>query len=161
MANELSVFESALATTMPKEEKSALRRYLDRVSGGRLTSLAEQSGLKIRGDHVVATVNSIRQVGEGVMTGAGIAAIEHYVGESVMKVPVDGGVAAAATFGSIAMAGHEVSKDLANIGAGAATLFAHRHTQKLLAAKAGKVPTAKVSGDDDVDPVIAAARDLR
>lgn len=127
--------------------------------------------------HVIETGESIRQAGEGVITGAllGAAQAELTNGLDFHKVPLDLAVGAAGIVGALILANDgSVAKDLRNAGTAGLTIYAFRMTQQLLASSKTKkgVVKARVAGEFDIgadydvgadvgaDPIIEAAKAL-
>ena len=160
MASEIEVFKEVASSDIPKGSKTVVQRLIDRATRGKGSDWLAKHGGKIRSDHVQATINNVRQIGESALTGAGLAYVDVHVGLDINKIPVDGVVAGLAAAGSIATGGSEVSKDLGNIASAAATVYAFRATHRLLAEKklaAHKPTSAKITGED---PILAAGKGL-
>jgi hypothetical protein len=161
MSNGIQLFKNALASDMPKEEKTAIQRMVDRVSNGAATNYLARSGKEISSDQARASIGVCRQIGESLVVGAGLGAVDSAVGLDIKKIPIDGVAAVLGALGSIITGGSSASVDLSNLAGSASTVYAFRHTKLLMGEKRKVSGTAaKVAGDDE-DVVVAAARKLR
>lgn len=170
------VFRSIAQSNIPSSEKSQIRRWYERMTGGGVSlSRVKQ--------HASEGLEAVRQGGESLLTGGAlaIAHAELKTGLDVRGVPIDALLGGLGLAGRAAMAHMPGGVDSGNIGASAATVFAFRKTFDLIAQKKaskgqatggafGPAQQAKVAGefegdssdDSDVgeDPIVAAARAL-
>lgn len=167
MAHGELVFSSIASSNIPHREKSAIRRWYEKVSGGGITHRAK--------GHIMETGHALRQGGESLLVG-GILGAAHASMKNGLDyevkgghVPADAVVGVVGMVGGVVMANDGVGADLRNAGAAGLTVFAFRKTNELVARKnmqggaaAGK--TLKAAGDSDVDigedPIVAAAKEL-
>jgi hypothetical protein len=150
---------------MRPAEKSAITRWVEKVTGKDLAKVAHVSRQTVEGG-----VSSIVQGGEALVVGGGLGALhaELKTGLDVGKVPIDGVVAAVGLLGSVAAANHPLADNARRIGANALAVYSFRNVGKLIKAidnKKGGFSTAKVHGEDDddmgdEDPIVALARTM-
>ncbi len=154
-----------LATSKP----SLIRRWYERVTG------VADTTHRI-GEGVHETGLAIRQVGEGVVTGGILGAIDAKKGLDIRSgkrvIPADAVLAVAGLLGSVASVatGHtEVAHDFRNIGSSAGTVWAFRKARDLVRAKSmtpkitpPATATPAVHGETDIgaDPVANAVKSL-
>lgn len=165
-AGDIQLYDAVLSSNLPREEKSALRRWFEKSVGESLTTLKPRGQVK-------STLSAFRQSSETLLTGAILGAInvESKTGLDVMGVPVDGAAGLLLTAGSALAGTSELSADARNIGSTCLGIYAFRQTTDLLAEKRlarGKALPAhllrtgtKVSGESTVageDPIIQAAK---
>jgi hypothetical protein len=172
MASDSMMLSHIEHSNIPHTEKSAIRRWYDKVhSGGHLARAKK---------HVAAGGNTIRQGGEALMVGGILGAVSAKLPNGLdanvrgKSVPIDAIVAVAGLGLGVVAAHEEFGQDLTNAGATAMAIFAFRKTEKLvkdklaqkgaapakqLAAKVGKV-AGEYGADYGEDPIVAAARKL-
>jgi hypothetical protein len=161
MAGDIQLFEQALQSNLPRDQKSQLRRFVDRMTGGKATEYLEKTGVSIQGDHARAAAHTTRQVVESGAVGVGYGYVDAKLGLDVGKFPIDGAVGLASYFGAIAAGSHEIGHELKNIASSSATVFGYRHMRSFILKKSSAV---KITGDSDADmgedPVLRVARTL-
>jgi hypothetical protein len=165
MAHPLALVSQS---NLPSHEKSAIRRWYERVSG---TVRHPGRSFQGFGKHVNASGHALRQGGEALLTGAALGAlhVELPTGLDVRKVPVD---AVAGALLLVSGGAHsEVAQDLRNAGGTALGIYAFRKTHDFLeerkrakgSVSGSAVAKAKagVHGDfGNEDPIISLARGL-
>jgi hypothetical protein len=135
--SNLAVLGAVESSNIPARQKSLIRRYYDKAMGSGSSSLARAKR------HVIGGAQVIRQGGESALVGAALGALavelptglDVHVGSSP-AIPVDAVVAAVGLGASVLLAHENVSDDLRNAGAAAATVFAYRKSHDYFAAKA-------------------------
>lgn len=177
MAGEMAILGAVEQSNIPSRQKSLIRRYYESALGH------GGAGLSRVKKHVTGGAQALRQGGESVVIGAALGALhvelptglDAHVGNSP-AIPVDGVLAVAGLGAAVLMAHENVSDDLRNAGAAAATVFAFRKTHDFLAARAaskGVTPGSVVAatsaaaspgtaphGDFGEDPIATLARSL-
>lgn len=146
---DLIVFDSLLhRSNLPQQEKSYLRRWVDRMTGGALESVSQHYDARPRETMLEATLATLRQTSEGMAVGGILGALNAHDAIEPFGVPADG--AAGALLTSIGVLGHnhEASKDARNAGSAALTVYAYRKVDSLL-----RVMGARVAGEEEVDDV--------
>ena len=178
----MSDFLTLHSTASSGSEKSALRKWYEKVAGG--TALARTK------KHIEYGAHSLRAGGESLLVGAALGAADNMLkggldvevardkSGKLYHVPVDGAVAALGLIAGTAMAHEEFGKDLVNAGAAAAAVFGYRKSRDYVAAQMrvkGKTPgyqntaafvksiavgTAPLAahGEGDEDPILEASR---
>lgn len=145
-------------------QSSGMSRFWDRIR-----SRSPEAGVSRWKSRASEGALSVRQVGEGALTGAalGLAHAELKDGLDFHKIPIDGVVGLLGIVAAVVQSDEPYAHDLRNIGTAGATVFAFRKTYDLMAAK--KAESSKLTagagahGEYDLgaeDPVIAAARNL-
>ena len=127
--------------------KSSLRAFYDKVTSG--LSMAQKPV-----QHAVELGRNIRQTGESALVGAGLGALHAYKGLDQMvggkKVPVDAALAAAGIIAAVAAPNHEITPELRNVGASAASVYSFRKAYEFVIKKNNQ-PQSKMHGEDDND----------
>lgn len=176
------VLDSIEHSNLGSREKSQIRQWVDRVSGGikryggAAKTYAGETGQVLRGGGEAIVV--------GGMLGGLHAELKTGLDVANGKVPLDGVVAVVGLGGAIAAAGTEFCTDLRNSGQTAIGILSFRKTHDWIAekkiargevpgsAQLAKGPKSKMHGDDGVgddgvgddlgaDPVEAAAAALK
>ena len=125
--------------TLHAHGKSALRTWYEKMLGE--TPLARTKS------HVAHGMHAVRASGESLVIGGALGLLDCKL-KSGLDVPVytdksgkahtaplDGAIAAIGAIAGTAMANEEYGKDLINVGAGAAAIFAYRKSRDFMAAK--------------------------
>lgn len=165
MATDLVVYDSLLGSMSPRSsEKSVIGRWYDDMRTAEMVSRQPSFG------GVVTTgLQAIRQAGEAGITGGLLAAAHALLPNGLDiggKVPADAVVGALGVAGSVALSGTELSRDALNIGAVGIGVFSFRKFGELLGekqlVKGGALPggSARIHGEGNDDPIVAAARTL-
>jgi hypothetical protein len=161
MGHEMAYTSLANMSHAPK--KSWVRAMFDKISG-------TGGPLPMTTTHVKAGAHTVRQVGEGMIVGGILGAINAELkgGLEPHGVPLDALGAAALGVGAVVMAHEEFSPDMANGAAACATVFSYRKTDAFLSEK----KAARVAGETDMgqetngfdvgaeDPLMRLARHL-
>ncbi len=169
-AGDIVVYDSMLSSNLPREDKSTIRKWFERVSGmPQLRSRRDMPEVGL----VEGGLNVVRAVGEGITLGAVAGAIH---GSSDNGLDIGGKIPADAALGSLLAASavlapdSELTKDAVNMAGEAFAIFAFRKTTSLMVEKrlasGGVVPKHLNSGsgiageadDIDSDPVVKTAR---
>lgn len=168
MGANLALYESVMGSNLSAPEKTQFRRTFERLSGGAVNALeiARDRGIgPVRGSHIAATLDVVRQGGETSVTAAGLAALYVHFGLDWKGIPADATLAALMSVGSIVSAGTEKSTTARNIGASALSVYLFRQTARLLAMKmqkSGGTPVGSTmageSSEEAEDPILAAAK---
>ena len=128
--------------------KSSLRAFYDKVTSG--LSMAQKPV-----QHAVELGRNIRQTGESALVGAGLGALHAYKGLDQMvsgkKVPVDAALAAAGIIAAVAAPYHEITPELRNIGASAASVYSFRKAYEFVIKKNNEPTSSKMHGEGDSD----------
>jgi hypothetical protein len=166
---ELALYDSILASNIPRQDKSQLRRWFERMTG-ELPVAVRPTPRQIHG-----TLSAFRQGTESLATGVllGVANAELPGGLDFYGVPLDAALGGAGLLGSALAAGSDMAPDARNIGSVGLGVFGMRMTTKLLVEKklaAGRpMPRhlaygSKIHGDSEPiaadDPIVKAADDL-
>lgn len=124
----------------PNTNKSTIRKWFDKLTHigsahDTVKAHAREAGM------------TVRQFGEGALTGAALGAVnaELVGGLDPHGVPVDLAVAALAGAGALASSGEDYAHDLRNIGTAAITVFSFRKTDGFLSEK----KAAKIAGESN------------
>lgn len=167
--DQLALYDSVLSSNLPREEKSQLRRWFERMSSD-LPDVVRPSPRQIHG-----TLSAFRQGTESLAAGMllGVANAELPDGLDLYGIPVDAALGAAGLAGSALAAGSDMAPDARNIGSIGLGVFGMRMTTKWLVERklaTGKpVPrhldySAKMHGDATPsisdDPIVQAADSL-
>lgn len=168
--SDLALYDSVLSSNLPREDKSALRRWYE-------SAVTLPESLRPSKDQMHGGLSAFRQGSESLLTGAvlGILNVESPGGLEPLGIPLDG-LAGLMFLGGGALAGKsDVAPTAKNIGAVASAVFAKRMVEKFCIerrlAKGKALPAhlqtgSTVSGDvparRDVtsDPIVQAAADL-
>ena len=168
---EIVVYDSLMGSNIKKPEKSIIKEWFDKVTGGEITRYRNSS---INTDHAITLMQMLRSNLESGATSFALGAIHADIGLDVpipftkMKVPMDLGLWASSNLVSILLSGHEVSRDFMNVGMAGENSYLFRKGYDWIAAKKqakGAVPagniknTATVAGDSD-DPIQQVAKTL-
>lgn len=170
------LFESIAQSNIPRSDKGAIARYLDKMTGGRASEYLEtarDSNFGISGHHVEAGGHLIRSTLEHGAVGFGLGAMHAEVGLDHI-IPLDLTLGVMAGIASALLCKSEVCTDFRNISGQAVGIFGFRKGYALIAEKRlakGQQPAgafarggAKVAGESDwgaeEDGILAAARGL-
>lgn len=155
-SGDMLVFDSVAQSNIPAHEKSAIKRWYERLTGKSVTALGHAKA------HVVQSGHVLRQYGESLVVGGLLGALHAELPNGLdievggKKAPIDGMLAAAGAVASIAFPHSPLSCEAANAGASGATIWAFRminehQAKKKLAAKPATAPAAApvttVAGD--------------
>jgi hypothetical protein len=151
MSNELAVLDAVSSSNLSRDEKSAIAKWADRVSGGRAAKMIERVGLA-RGIQVGGVLQSVRAGSESLLVGGGLGLLHAHVGLDVTdkKIPLDGVAAALGLVGGALLAGETVGEDARNLGASAASVYSFRQSFRFAAAKkikGGAQPKGTFAGE--------------
>ena len=138
--------------------KSTLRKWFDKLTG--ITHVTD--GVK---SHAKEAALTVRQFGEGIVTGAVLGAVHAELREGLDPhgIPIDGTVAILGAVGAFALAREEYAHDLRNIGTAGATIFAFRKTDALLTHKKAAAIAGESTMGADIgreDSILMAGRGL-
>jgi hypothetical protein len=146
---DMILFDSLLGrSNLPVQEKSYLRKWVDRMTGGALESAIQLHSDSRPETKLEAALATLRQGSEGIMTGAMLGALSAHDALEPFGVPVDGAGGALLTVLGVFAAGHEASKDARNTGIAGMTVYSFRKVDKLL-----RVMGAHMAGEDDVNDI--------
>lgn len=142
------------SSNMSYSSKSALSQMIDRVTSGRF-------GMAPRvGQHVLATVNVVKEAGEAVIVGPTLAALHVYMGldrklpGTTTKVPMDAVAAALLAGTAICLPGAPGAHAAGELAGKIGTVYGFRKMYDFLAARqkrAGKSPVGSFGNDDGYD----------
>jgi hypothetical protein len=174
------VFDRILKSNIQKEEKSAIRQWFDKVSGGKASELIEKYQLEATPEKKVTIGQALVASTEGLGVGAALGAMHALLDEGLdVKVPMtDKHVPADAALGGMSMVaavfspvGQEHAK---TVGISAFSVYGFRKFHDMLAAKRmskihGEEPAAAsdnladeepAPADIGADPIVALADSL-
>ncbi len=104
--------------------------------------------------HVSAGASMVREVGEGMLTGAALGAAHAMLPTGLDidgKFPLDAAIAGLGILGGVGMAHEEFGQDLRNVGASASTIYSFRKMYAFAAAKKmadmSRPPELRIPGD--------------
>lgn len=147
-AGDLIVFDSLLhRSNLPHQEKSYLRRWVDRMTGGALDAVSPHYEMP-RETMLEATLSTLRQTSEGMTVGGLLGALNAHDAIEPFGVPVDGAGGALLTAIGVLGHNHELSKDARNAGTAGLVVYSFRKVDSLL-----RVMGAHVAGEEEVDDV--------
>lgn len=170
--SSMVVFDSIRQSNIPREQKSQIAEWVDRLTGGLGSSviMGDEGGVS---PYIEASMAAVRGSGEALVTGGILGALNSENMLDVKKVPVDFAGGAFLGILSILRARSPSSADLRNAMTSCFSVYAFRKTDALLALRkelrAAPSATPSVSGekynglDDDtagVDPIVRLAREL-
>lgn len=170
--NDLALYDSVLSSNLPREEKSALRRWYEKAVDLDLPRNLRPSTKQVHGG-----LSAFRQGSESAIAGVllGIINVESPGGLDPMGVPIDALAGGVFLMGSAIGAESDMAPTARNLGAVCTGVYAMRATTKLRVEarlKSGKaVPkhlqfAATVSGegpsraDVSQDPIVRASEGL-
>lgn len=169
--SDIVVYDSVMKSNIPREEKSLMRTWFEKMTDIVPSRDEDRRGGGLGKEHVVSTVQALRQSLESNAVSFGLGALHAEVGLDVGKVPVDmvGGTALA--IGSIMFAKHEISRDLLNMGTAGQNCFSFRKGHAWAAArkvrqgdepaqKMGQVVNIAGEGDSE-DPIVQVAKSIQ
>ena len=154
----------------PSTSRSLVRKWADVVTLGHVTPLLRTAEQHAGVGHVAAALESVRMVGEGVVTGGLLGAASGAGMLDIDGIPLDGAGGGLATVVGVLAAHHEVGKTLRHMGANSIAIFGFRKTEEWLGVRKATIhgeewnnpgtvdTTGSTIGDDD--PIIAAAKRL-
>lgn len=163
MADDILAFESlahpAALAHVPHEERSAVRKWYERLTGKPLYAFQKARA------HAVQTGHTLRQYGESLVVGGILGAAHAELPNGLdlkvggKEVPLDLAGAAIGAIAGIMAAGSPLAAEASNAGAACATVFAFRKINEHQAAKklasattakpaaGGAAPATTVSGE--------------
>lgn len=148
------VFDSLLGrSNLAVPEKSYLRRWVDKMTGGALGAAIEMHSQHRPETRLEAALSTLRQGSEGVATGAILGALSAHDALEPFGVPIDGAGGALLTTLGVFAAGHEASKDARNTGIAGMTVYSFRKVDKLL-----RTMSSHMAGEDEVNDTDPSAR---
>lgn len=152
---------SIMHSNLPAREKSVIRDFVDRHTGGKATAQLMHLGKTgLSRLHASHGQSLIRQGGEAVVVGGLLGAVNATVGldYGTKKIPVDATLAVAAAGAAVILHRSGLSTEARNVMSSSLTVYAFRKVSAMM----GKVPASgtAVAGESDEDPIIAAARAL-
>ena len=158
---EIIVYDSLGSYRRPGQ-RSELRKWVEGITGN-LT--ARDSKGRFTREHVISGTHVIRQNLEAGGVGGALAYADvHLRGGLDQIVAIDGAGAVLANAASVFLGGHEVSRDLVNLGSTCTGIYSYRKVKALLskmeAAGGGSPGYSSVAGESDKDPITAAASKL-
>lgn len=164
------VFDSIRQSNIPKETKSQIAEWVDRVTGGVGSSvILGEDGVT---PYIDAAMHAVRGGGEAIVVGGILGALHSEDALDVKKVPVDFATGVLMGLLSIGKARGGVSVDLRNVMTSCLTVYSFRKTDALLqlrkelkaAPSSPNVSGEKYNGLDDdtagADPIVRLAREL-
>lgn len=177
-SSQMILFDSIAQSNIPRGQKSAMMRALDKYTNGRASDYLDsvRDGSGIRGHHMEQGMSVLRSGLESGAVGALLGAVHAEVGLDQGFLALDAALAVAGYAGSIFLSNH-VAGDFQNVGNSSLGVYAFRMAYRLRAEKAiasGRQPAGmfvkgsatKIAGDewagDDMgeDPIVAAAKNL-
>jgi len=162
--HSLAVLDSVHRSNLPHSEKSAIRRFYEKLApraSGAMSSIGHKLGMS---RHVVVSgTHVLRAGGEAALVGAALGVLDAKVGLDVnvpigagYKAPIDGLGGLVAFGASMVPALETVSEDLNRVGVIGVASYAQRQA-KQWASNAASTPVPGVSGEFGDDPVLAWA----
>ena len=176
MPHSLAVLDSVRDSGLPHSEKTAIRRFYDRLApighrassmaasvGSSASSMAASVGSKLGLGHhtVVSGTRVLRAGGEALIVGGAIGALDAQLGGLDVNVPVGGGfsvpvdgAAGVLAYGaSMVQALDGVSEDLERVGTIGVASWAARQAKTWVAAKKS-APASSTNGEFGEDAVL-------
>ena len=146
MASSDMVLGSVEGSNLPSHEKSKIRNWVEKVSGGLSKHRSQAMG------HVNQIAQVARGGGEALLTGGALgflhAEMKTGLDMGEEKIPLDGIVAVVGLGGAIMAGGHETATDLRNTGQTALGILSFRKTHDWIAEK--KIQKGEVPGSSNV-----------
>lgn len=180
MPDHLAVLDHVSSSNLPRHEKTAIRRFYERLApraGGLVSSTAAKLGL---GPHTVVTaVEVVRATGEALLIGGAFGALDSQLGNAPGKsgldvnvpvgtgynVPIDAAVGIAGMGLSMINGLDKVSEDMNRVGVIGLASWAQRQAKSWMQTRssASTVPaalpaTAVAHGEFAEDPILSWAQ---
>ncbi len=155
----LTIFDPDAAKA--SQSKSVVKRALDLLTFGGTTALLKQGESSVGVTHVKAAVETIRETGESLVTGAALGLVNATGGLERNGKPIDAIAGGVANLTGIVMASSPLGRTLRTSGNVCMGVFAMRKSDKWVRARMGKTGgSAHGEFGTEADPIIEAGKDL-
>lgn len=165
--SDIVVYDSVMKSNIPVHEKSHLRQWFEKMTD--IVPSREHESRGITKEHVISAVQAFRQGVESNAVSLSLGVVHAEVGLDIGKVPVDALTGFVLTGASVALARHEISRDLLNMGMAAGNCFTFRkgfawataRKARTGGAAASKMGEVNIAGEENEDPIVQVARTIK
>ena len=156
MPSNIELFKSVAASDMPREQKTAMQRVFDKLTGGKASDLLDKGEVSIGGGHMRALGRAARGNGESYATGVLIGYLNKKIGPTLGPIALDGSAGGLMSAVSVLLGDHGASIDALNVANACFTAWGIRTGENLVQKR-----MVAVSGDESEDPILKVAKTVK